>query len=228
MILNNITCFNDFSEALLKVGFSCGGLGNDGMFSLEEYYADNIQSHTDNPETDPWEWRMRVLNERSDIAYAKLFFRKSGYITREWYPYFLSARRRGETLCDAYESGRLSIYAKRIHEVIEEHGRLPSHHIKRYANFTRADNPKFEKALVELQMKMFITICGAERKISAQGEYGWSSSVFCLTESFFGEEVFAEADRIPEAEAIDAITQRIYELNPNADRKKVVKFITGV
>ena len=30
------------------------------------------------PETDPWEWRIRVLDERDDIAYAKLFYKKSG------------------------------------------------------------------------------------------------------------------------------------------------------
>ena len=36
---------------------------------------------------------MRVLDERNDIADTTLFFKKSGFITKEWYPYFLSAER---------------------------------------------------------------------------------------------------------------------------------------
>ena len=44
---------------------------------------------------------MRVLEEREDIAYSKVFFRTSGYITREWYPYFYAVRRKGESFQEA-------------------------------------------------------------------------------------------------------------------------------
>ena len=61
---------------------------------------------------------MRVLEERDDIAYAKLFFKKSGFITREWYPYFLSARRSGFSFEDAYYGGTISNAAKRVYDAI--------------------------------------------------------------------------------------------------------------
>lgn len=48
----------------------------------------------------------RVLEERQDLAYAKVFFRTSGYIARQWYPSFFAVRRRGETLEQAYIAGR--------------------------------------------------------------------------------------------------------------------------
>ena len=95
-----IRSFSEFCTVLLSAGFS-GAVGgkDDGVFGLFRYGLGaqdegSIHWHTGDPETDPWEWRMRVLYERDDIAYSKVFFRKAGYITREWYPYFLVARRK--------------------------------------------------------------------------------------------------------------------------------------
>ena len=45
---------------------------------------------------------MRVLEERTDIAYSKVFFKTSGFITREWYPYFYAVRRNGESFEEVY------------------------------------------------------------------------------------------------------------------------------
>jgi RNA binding exosome subunit len=75
---------------------------------------------------------------------------------------------------------------------------------------------------------MYLTMCGRQQKVSRTGEeYGWSSTVFCTTESFFGEEVFVKALNIDEKEAISKITEQILQLNPQADSKKIIKFIKG-
>lgn len=171
---------------------------------------------------------MRVLDERNDIAYGKLFFKKSGYITKEWYPYFLVARRRGRSFDDSYNAGVMSHFAKRIYDVVAENGNLPLHAIKQIAGFSREDKLQFDKALTELQMKMFLTMCGRQQKLSQKGEeYGWSSTVFCTTESFFDESVFRKAAKLSEQEAREAITERILQLNPDAPPKKREKFIMG-
>ncbi|MEG2251980.1 MAG: hypothetical protein RSC98_02970, partial [Clostridia bacterium] len=87
-----INAFPDFCKALLACGFSMGGGSAKGIYAVipygweEQQLVDSpIKWHTGDPETDPWEWRMRVLEERTDIAYAKVFFRTSGYITSQWY-----------------------------------------------------------------------------------------------------------------------------------------------
>ncbi|MDR1705655.1 MAG: hypothetical protein LBS19_13355, partial [Clostridiales bacterium] len=94
-----LNSFNDFVKILIRAGFSIGGGNNEGIYAVVNHDwtytppGSPIVWHTGDPETDPWEWRVRVLNERSDIAYAKCFFKKSGYITQEFYPYFLALRR---------------------------------------------------------------------------------------------------------------------------------------
>lgn len=227
--------YSDFVTALLDAGFSMGGGNYDGIFSVIPWnwdeqppYDTPVRWHTGDPETDPWEWRMRVLDERNDIAYAKLFFKKSGYIAKEWFPYFLTVRRGNMTFNEDYADGAISNHAKRIYEAVLENGTLPLHAIKQLAGFGKEEKSQFERALVELQMKMYLTMCGRQQKISRKGEeYGWSSTVFCTTESFWGEDVFEKAARIEKDEAFKKITARICVLNPSAEQKKILKFITG-
>jgi len=230
-----IKSYDDFLTSLLNAGFSMGGGNSEGIFSVVPWnwnedppYETPVRWHTGDPETDPWEWRIRVLEERDDIAYAKLFFNKSGYITKEWYPYFLAVRRSGRSFMDEYEAGKISHIAKRIYDIITEYAVIPLHAIKQIGGFSRDESSRFDRALVELQMKMFVTLCGRQQKVSKKGEeYGWSSTVFCPVERFLGEDVIKQAGKISEREAIEKITEQIYRLNPSANPKKIAKFIKG-
>jgi len=222
-----ITCFDDFVNSLLDAGFSFSSGGHDGVYtavpvSWQEHQSDSpIRWFTGDPETDPWEWRNRVLEERSDISYAKCFLRKGGYITREWYPYFLAVRRQDRSFADIYYEGTISHAAKRIYETIAEHREVPAHDLKRLGGFTRDDKSDFERGLVDLQMQLFITICGRQQKISHAGEpYGWTSSVFCTSEYFWDAAVFEEAGDLDPEEAQESISTQILRLNPEADRKR--------
>ena len=227
--------YNDFVNSLIDAGFSMGGGNSEGIFSVIPWswneappYDTPVRWHTGNQETDPWEWRIRVLDERDDIAYAKLFFNKSGYITKEWYPYFLAVRRGSKNFREEYADGKMSHFAKRIYDVIIENETLPLHAIKQIGGFSKEDTSKFDRALVELQMKMYLTMCGRKQKLSKKGEeYGWSSTVFCTIERYFGKDIVEKASKINELEATERITEKIYSLNPTADPKKIIKFIKG-
>ncbi|MCL2084399.1 MAG: hypothetical protein FWH06_03965 [Oscillospiraceae bacterium] len=239
--------YDDFCAELLKAGFSVASGGNDeGVFGLIKHGWDKqppdspLRWHTGDPETDPWEWRMRVLDERGDIAYGKVFFKKAGYITKEWYPYFLatrrppaarrpSAARRGvASFAEDYSDGVVSHNARRIYDAVAEHGALPLHEIKQFSGFSRGEKSKFDAALTELQMKLYLTMCGRQQKISQKGEgYGWSSTVFCTSESFWGADLFKIAADIGAREAADKITAQVLRLNPSAGQKRINKFIGG-
>lgn len=232
---NQIRSYQDFTTALLRAGFSMGGGNSEGIYSVIPWswdetppYETPVRWHTGAPETDPWEWRMRVLDERNDIAYGKVFFKKSGYITRDWAPYFLAARRGKEEFDGAYADGTLSHAAKRIYNTILEYGTLPLHAIKPLAGFGAEEKSRFDSSLTELQMRMFLTMCGRQQKLSQKGEeYGWYSTVFCTTEQFWGADVFAEAAKITKDDAIQAIIKQVLLINPQAEPKKISKFILG-
>ena len=226
--------YTEFCSELLKAGFS-GAVGgrDDGVFGLLRYGwgaqdESSLYWHTDDPDTDPWLWRVRVLDERDDVAYSKVFYRKAGYITKDWYPYFLAARRDGRSFDEAYADGRLSSSAKRIYETLSASGPLPVDDIKLMGGFHRDDKSRFERALAELQMGLYITMCGQREKRGRTGEqYGWPSMMYCTAEQFWPADVFERADALSREEAGEAITGRVLMLNPSADRKKIVKFIYG-
>ena len=225
--------WNDFHRELLDAGFSVFGSDRDvfGLIAFDWHNTDPntpVRWFSGDPDTDPWEWRMRVVEDCNDIAYGKVFFRKGGFITREWYPRFLAVRRPCISFYDAYDDGLISRNAKRVYDTLSEHGTLPSHLVKFYSGFTSDEQSRFEKALIDLQMGLYITICGQARKRNKRGEeYGWNSVVYCTTEQFWGEDVFDEADKIESNEAERMITEQVLRLNPDADRSQLRKFIYG-
>jgi hypothetical protein len=122
---------------------------------------------------------------------------------------------------EAYESGTITHAAKRIYDVVREHNVLPLQAIKAMAGFAKEDKSSFDRALTELQMRMFLTMCG-----KYQGK-SWPSTVFCTTEEFFDESVFAQAAGMSREDAERAITAQVLRLNPDAQAKKIKKFIFG-
>ena len=211
--------YDDFYTELLGAGFSMAGGNDEGIFSLiahgwnEEVIGSPLRWHSGDADSDPWEWRIRVLEKR-DVAYGKLFFRKAGFITAEWYPYFLAARRGSAVEISGDE--------RRIYDVVSASGGVATEEIKRAAGFEPQDKSKFDKAITGLQMQMFITVQG-QKQISS-----WPSAVFTTCEDFFnGTDVFEKAAKISMDESIAAIGGQVRKLNPNATDKKIMKFIKG-
>lgn len=230
-----ISCYEEFLKALLEAGFSLASAGkHEAEFSLLKYNWDNtpdgypIVWHTGDMETDPWEWRMRVLNERKDISYGKLFFNKAGFLTKQWAPFFLCARDATRSFVARYEDGMLSHMAKRIYEVVHANGKMALEEIKLEARITKEEKAPFDRALTELQMKMLLSMCGHAQKRNRTGEgYGWFSTVFCQSDVFFGETIMEQARALNKADAIDKIKNQVLKRNHNADEKKTIKFIVG-
>lgn len=225
--------FEDFCCELQDCGFSMGGGNAKGIFALIDYDWTNqdqldtpVKWHCGDPEVDPWEWRMRVLEERTDIAYSKVFFKTSGFITKDWYPYFYAVRRNGESFEDAYEQGRISHTAKRIYDIVSQ-DYIALHEIKMQGGFGKEDKSQFDRAMIELQMGFYITMTGRKQKKNKYGiEYGWNSTVFTTVENFWVERDF-DFPKLDAMESYEKIRTQILKLNPNAEEKVIRKFIRG-
>ena len=242
--MKTIRSFDDFVQDLREAGFSMGGERDGGVFALASFFGPEIRWHTEDAQTDPWEWRIRVLWEYRDLSYGKFFFGNGGYITGEWFPCFYAARRAvslentegkqlrfqgTKTLEEEYEDGNVSREALTIYRLLQEYRELPAHLLRQYGGFAGKEYASaFERALVELQAGFYISICGQARKVSQKGEeYGWFSSVYCLTEDFWGEKVIAKAVQIDPEEAYRRLEEQILRLNPEAKAGRIRKFIMG-
>lgn len=226
MKIQKIDSFYSFCESLREAGFSMGGSNDERIFSLSNYFSENIVSHTGDKETDPWEWRIRGVTECDDLAYGKVFFNKGGWITKGWFPYFMSICRGNKSLIEMYNDGLISNTAKRIYDLVNISQDLSLQEIKTAIGCDKSEKSQFEAAITMLQMKMFITISGEKFKLSKDGKpYGWPVTTFCTAEDFFGEEIINLSCDIDKQEAVEKITEQIFSLNPNVETRIIRKFI---
>lgn len=227
MKLKSITSYNQFKDNLSQVGFTLAG-DNEGLFSLSDVFEDNIKYHTEDADTDPWVWRMACLKEKEGYVYSKLFFKKGGYITKEWYPYFFRIRRGDKIMEEEYLAGNVSQMAKRIYDVVSETPNVSLTDIKLALEATKADKSKIDTAITKLQMGMYITISGQTYKTGKDGKpYGWPVNTFTTCERFVGENVIEASSKLDPDEAYNTISNRIKEMNPEAPDRTIKKFILG-
>lgn len=216
-----IRCYRDFAQALRQAGFSLSGENTDGAFSLCDHFAENIAWHTDDPDIDPWAWRIRLIEEEPDVSYGKFFFRKGGYITRPWAPLFYALRREALSLDDLYREGHISRLEREVYHLVREQPHIPYHRIREQVGKKGLDG-----ALARLQAGMYITLSGQTRRLSKQLEpYGWPVNTFCLTEAFWGEGFEEEAAAIHREDARLRIVCRLRALHPQVSDKVVQRFL---
>ena len=217
-----ITEYNEFLRIIEDVGFMPLSKNFTDFINLSDLTLTE-QWHT-GLASDPWQWRIKIEADNK-AAYAKLFHKKPGFISLEWYPVFLAARRRGRSFEDMYLEGLISNYAKKIYALFEKNENLAIFEIKSMAGFTRETNSEFETAMCELQMGMFITINGTKQKISAKGDpYGWPATAYSTVEKWAGKELISKAQCINTQDAMDEIIERIKRFSQYSELKKIKRF----
>ena len=143
-------------------------------FSIEEFtpsrywFAENVDG--------PWEWRMEVAR-RGVVAYGKLFSKKAGLVSREWYPDLANYRRNGYDFDSRYEEGLAGYREKCVMDVLLREGPTLSKDLKRMAGFGGDGLKGFDTVLTNLQMQTYVTVHSFEYARDKYGKpYGWGAS----------------------------------------------------
>lgn len=190
-------------------------------FSLEELTASSAW-FTDR-ENDPWYWRT-VVAEEGRAVYGKFYNKKAGFISKEWFPKFVSYRRDGYDFDTLYELGYTSKESEKIMRLLAE-GELPSYKIKEAIAGEKISKGKTESTVTDLMMKTFIVISGFERRINRFGEeYGWSVSKYCTAEQKFGKDYIRSQYR-RSSEAFQEILEHLHEMYPYVELKQLQREI---
>jgi hypothetical protein len=215
--------YKDFISILDEIGFMPLSKNRVNFINLTDLTVP-AQWHTELP-SDPWQWRVNVEKD-GKAAYGKLFDKKPGFISLEWYPKFLTARRKGRSFQEIYLDGLISNYAKQIYTLFEDHESLAVHEIKALIGVTKELSSKFESAMSELQMAMLVTVNGTKQKLNSKGEpYGWPSTAYSTVETWAGEKIIEESEAISAQDAEDDIIIRIEDVVPGISRAKLKSFI---
>lgn len=219
-----INQYSEFTAMVEDLGFmtlskNCIDYANLTDLTTEEQWHTGLA-------TDPWQWRVNIEKDHK-AAYGKLFDKKPGFISLQWYPIFLSARRKGRSFAEIYSEGLISNDAKQIYDLFKYHQSLAVHEIKALGGFMKETNSKYENAMCELQMWMFITVNGTKHKLSAKGEpYGWPSTAYSTVETWAGDQLIEQAMGIKPEDALDEIILRVQDFVPDADMRRIRRFVS--
>lgn len=193
-------------------------------FSIEEFtpsrywFVEGVEG--------PWEWRME-LARRGVVAYGKLFAKKAGLVSREWYPDLANYRRGGYDFDARYEDGLASHREKRVMDVLLREGPTLSKDLKRLAGFGSGGLKGFDTVMANLQMQTYVTVHSFEYAHDKYGRpYGWGVARYAVTEDVLGSDVTQGAyNRDPE-ESKARIIQHLGILCPEAfddDLEKLIR-----
>ncbi len=208
-----ITSWQALEEEVQRDGllpfFSCGvGLSVEELTPGRYWFSGEVDG--------PWEWRMEVAR-RGVVAYGKLFGKKAGLVSREWYPDLANYRRDGYDFDARYEDGLAGHGEKRIVDLLAREGPMLSKDLKRAAGFGRDGAKGFDTVITRLQMQTYVTVHSFEYSVDRLGRpYGWGVAKYALTEDVLGEEVTRGAYGRDPAESKARLVDRLGLLCPRA------------
>ena len=193
------------------------------QFSIEEFtpglywFVDGVDG--------PWEWRME-LARRGVVAYGKLFTKKAGLVSREWYPDLANYRRGGYDFDARYEDGLAGYREKCVMDVLLREGPTLSKDLKRLAGFGGDGMKGFDTVTTNLQMQTYVTVHSFEYAHDKYGRpYGWGIARYAVTEDVLGEAVTRGAYYRSPEESRERIIQYIKQLRPGASDDDIKKLI---
>ena len=174
----------------------------------------------------PWEWREEIA-AGGEIAYAKLFNKKAGFISREWYPDFANYRRDGYDFDARYDDGLASMASKRIMDVLLEHeAGLLSSDLKALSGFAVKGAKGFDTAMTLLQMQTYITASKFEYKQDKHGRpYGWGIGRYAVSEHVFGADYVTSRYSDQPVGSRERIMEHTAKLFPEAGAKQLEKVL---
>ena len=164
----------------------------------------------------PWEWRMD-LARRGVVAYGKLFAKKAGLLSREWYPDLANYRRGGYDFDARCEDGLTSHKEKCVMDVLQPKGPTLSRDLKWLAGFCSGGLKDFDAVITNLQMQTYVTVHSFEYAHDKYSRpYGWGIARYAAAKDVLGSDVTRGAYSHAPEESKAKILQHLGILCPDA------------
>lgn len=191
-------------------------------FSVEEltppdyWFVDGVEG--------PWEWKEQITGE-GKIAYGKLFRKRAGYVSLDWYPDLCNFRRNGYDFEGFFEDGFAPYKSREIVEALEKNGPMLSKALKETLGYVRGGKKGFDAAITLLQMQTFVAIDDFVYQRDRFGRpYSWGVARYCTAEQRFSETLINAAACTPE-ESLERITDQLIGIVPAVSRKEMKVWI---
>lgn len=236
-----INHFGALEKKVMEMGFLPFFKNGIPDFSVEKFTPTELWFSDE--EDGPWEWKGPVLRD-GNCAYGKLFWKKVGFVSMEWFPDLVNYRRSVYSL----NASPLESMGRLIYNTVVEHESLLSKEIKKLCGYKKkqtrksanpfdsweskevkslyADNePKkegFDTVITRLQMGTWLIIADFEYLYNKQGEpYGWGVARYTTPEVLFGKERIQRCCGRSAEESKLRLTEYLIQLLPQATKTQI-------
>ena len=202
--------------------FSCGIPG----FSLEERIDARHWFTGFDGAWDAWEWKGLIARQKKCV-YGKLFNKKAGFVSREWYPDLANWRRDGYDFDALYDDGKAAHDDKLVYDLVDQWGdAVLSKELKKIGGFRKGGKKGFETIITRLQMECYLVVADFTYMTDKKGNpYGWGVARYATPEQHFGEAFTSAVYAEEPADAHRRMLAHLRALLPQASEKQLLRLL---
>ena len=221
--MEEITSYVELEELVVKWGFLPIFKNDIPGFSVEEHTPVDLWFPDDEEEEGPWEWKGPVARG-GKCVYGKLFDRKAGFVSLEWFPDLANYRRDGYDFDARYDDGLAQRRDKTLYDTLSLYGSLLSKELKDLCNYRKGGNKGFDTVITRLQMQTYINIADFEYMMDRHGNlYGWGVARYTTPEAQFGADLFTATYKTEPKTSKEKIVRHLTKLLPVATEQQILK-----
>lgn len=181
------------------------------------------QWHTGDPETDPWQWKDRAVEEKQ-LAFGCVLGGNKGFISGRLYPYFHAAFHPDEEMEERRDAGLVSQTVWQLWQIFQRGATPDTGEIRKMMGVTKKQGAaKIDNAIKELQREFYITVVGNRRKLNKLGEpYGWAANTYDTVENW-APEVWLAGNKLTQKEAIQGIIHTGITAGPGINQRDLFR-----
>ena len=212
----------DVERLIDKWGFLPFFVNDIDGFSIEEH-VDSRYWFTAVP--GPWEWKGEIIQD--GYAYGKIFGKKCGFATLEWYKHLANWRRNGYDFESRTDAGLVPYQDQDVYNTLTSFGFIQSRGLKAAAGFDKSGGKKgFETIITRLQMQCYVCVADFPYLIDKNGNgYGWGITEYTTPEELFRDRFTKNLYRCKPAESKQKIEAHLHQILPRATDDQIARFI---
>ena len=120
-------------------------------------------------------------------VYGKLFWKKAGFVSMEWFPDLANLRRDGYDFDARFDDGLASYKDKELYDAVAKSGSLQTGQLKKLLGYGGKDGKKgFETVITRLQMQTYLSVADFDYATDKHGvPYGWGIARWTTPEAVY-------------------------------------------
>ena len=173
----------------------------------------------------PWEWKGEII--RDGYAYGKIFGKKCGFATLEWYRHLANWRRNGYGFESRKDAGLVPYQDQYVYNALVDYGFIQSNGLKSAAGFDKSGGRKgFDTIITRLQMQCYVCVSDFPYRLDKDGNtYGWGITEYSTPEKLFIERFTKGLGRCKPESSRKKIEDHLHKILPRATDAQIARFI---